>query len=183
MARAALCDGLEDCGRASDAELCARLDPPASAATRAEEEETCSPDHFACYLGSFECLPSSVRCDCKFDCAFGEDEESCHSAACSPQRMWRCPGELKYINSSWLCDRTADCSSGADELPALCGGVTSGAIEEFGLFVDDSWGMAVCADHQFQCASGACVALDRVCDGRRDCDDGTDEGRNCSQST
>ncbi|KAK3914573.1 Modular serine protease [Frankliniella fusca] len=42
----------------------------------------------------------------------------------------------------------------------------------------------VWSDCSFRCQSGSCIETDRVCDGKRDCDDGSDETANtCSSNT
>ena len=38
-----------------------------------------------------------------------------------------------------------------------------------------------CDEHQFQCADGFCIKKNWLCDGEKDCDDGSDEDSNtCS---
>lgn len=39
---------------------------------------------------------------------------------------------------------------------------------------------AVCRPDQFTCGSGECLTADKVCDGRRECRDGSDE-RSCGK--
>jgi Low-density lipoprotein receptor domain class A len=113
-----------------------------------------------------------IRCDCEFNCMFGEDKEGCSS--CEHAGLFRCPGELKFINTTWVCDGLPDCSNGADELPSLCPPYTTS-------FLSGIWTVPDCPDSQFQCKGGHCIDLNYVCDGHPDCPDGTDEGRNCSK--
>ncbi|KAG8173700.1 hypothetical protein JTE90_014405, partial [Oedothorax gibbosus] len=39
---------------------------------------------------------------------------------------------------------------------------------------------AVCPPTEFQCSSGTCLDRQRVCDGKKDCSDASDEGKHCS---
>jgi Low-density lipoprotein receptor domain class A len=113
-----------------------------------------------------------IRCDCEFNCMFGEDEEGCSS--CEHAGLFRCPGELKFINTTWVCDGSPNCANGADELPDLCPPKTTS-------FLSGTWTVSDCRDSQFQCKGGHCIDMNYVCDGHPDCPDGTDEGRNCSK--
>jgi len=164
--RITLCNGIDECQHGTDQQLCSKLN---SSHVTVAPEATCRPDQFTCYLGSSECVSHSVKCNCEFDCLFGEDEEGCSS--CPGQGFFRCPGELRYINSTWLCDGLPDCSTGADELPAICPKATNFAT------LDES-----CLDNEFQCKSGQCIQFKDLCDGIPDCEDGTDEGGNCTKS-
>ena len=110
----------------------------------------------------------NFRCDCKFDCTFGEDEEGCQS--CS-EALFRCPGELRFINMTWVCDGLPDCTSGADELPAVCPNPTT-TPKPGSIFTE-------CTPEEFECSSGQCIPFNLICDEYRHCADGTDEGPKC----
>ena len=86
---------------------------------------------------------------------------------------------MRYINISWVCDGLADCSNSADEQPALC--PTSSQSTTRGSIINDP-DIYLCSADEFVCASGQCIPMDLVCDGERQCSDGTDEGPGCSKS-
>jgi len=111
------------------------------------------------------------RCDCKFDCQFGEDEEACDDEACS-KTLFRCPNELRFINITWVCDGLPDCTSGADELPALCPELTTTTQRPY---------CSQCSPEEFECSSGQCIPSIYRCDEFRHCNDGTDEGPTCGK--
>ena len=42
---------------------------------------------------------------------------------------------------------------------------------------------AKCKEGEFRCDKGACISVEKICDERQDCDDGSDERKeNCRKS-
>lgn len=109
-----------------------------------------------------------LRCNCKFDCRFGEDEEGCPPCK---DGQFRCAKEKKYIDPTWVCDGFNDCEDGSDESPDVCRKTTI-APAASGIFHG-------CKPDEFECLNGQCIPFSSTCDGNRDCADGTDEGTNC----
>lgn len=85
---------------------------------------------------------------------------------------------MRYINISWVCDGLADCSNSADKQPSLCPTSSQSTTPSFGFKDPDIF---LCAADEFVCASGQCIPMELVCDGDRQCADGTDEGPGCSK--
>jgi hypothetical protein len=180
LPRISLCSdgGMAGCQLLTDAQLCANAARNNSRDGRTSQdqvpvpppEETCPSNQFTCFLGTNECIPISQKCNCEFDCHFGEDEEGC--APCG-DGLFRCPGEMRFINTSWVCDGTPDCSSGADELPGLCKPVERSVESRMAPEYD------FCGENEFRCKSGQCISQNWTCDSSRDCADGTDEGGKC----
>jgi hypothetical protein len=124
-------------------------------------------------------FPSEKRCDCRFDCTFGEDEEGCDNLPFSCKKdLFRCPNEMRYINISWVCDGLSDCSNSADEEPVLCPTTTLIPPENPSFL---TLSPQLCSSNEFECVSGQCVDANLVCDGQYDCLDGTDEGVGCGK--
>lgn len=113
---------------------------------------------------------------------FGEDEEGCEDLPFSCKKdLFRCPNEMRYINISWVCDGLGDCSNSADEQPALCPTSTvSPSAKNAPTVMEPEF--YICAADEYTCDSGECVQLTMVCDGIRQCADGTDEGSYCCKS-
>lgn len=122
-----------------------------------------------------------ARCDCQFDCTFGEDEEGCEKLPMTCMKdLFRCPNEMRYINISWVCDGLGDCTNSADEQPALCASARS-ATTTTPSSISNDMNLFICSENEFECASGECIPAELVCDKVHHCTDGTDEGSNCSK--
>ncbi|KAM4026917.1 LOW QUALITY PROTEIN: SCO-spondin-like [Anomaloglossus baeobatrachus] len=79
------------------------------------------------------------------------------------------------INGSKVCDERDDCGDGSDE--RHCGSSFMGSSLAPSWFVPTP-GHNMCSSRQFLCGSGECLSMERQCDLKKDCVDGSDED-NC----
>ncbi|XP_069171358.1 G-protein coupled receptor GRL101 isoform X3 [Procambarus clarkii] len=137
-----VCDGTNDChngGYLSDETGCgeARCD--------GEREEV-----FRC--GDGRCLPSTLRCDHKYDCLHGDDEHNCSRSECSSSE-WQCASG-QCIPAVARCDLQYQCYDQSDEVN--CGKVG-------------------CGPGYRKCGGGQCLPEQQWCDWIPDCPDASDE--------
>ncbi|VDK44235.1 unnamed protein product [Anisakis simplex] len=180
--KAALCDGIDDCGNGADERFCDRkkcglgrfrcdeniciptinlCDGHADCANALDEDQTmcsqrvCLENEFRCKSG--RCIPSGWKCDGRNDCNDGDDEKDCPLGCESDQ--FSCKSNGRCIAKSWVCDGERDCDDGSDEVDCADSVITSD-----------------CSDGNFRCADGSgCLRMSQKCDGHRDCADFSDE--------
>jgi hypothetical protein len=150
------CDGRQDCPSGSDELNCVNV--------------TCAADEFRC-VADGNCISERWTCDGDDDCLDGSDELNCPAVTCRSGE-WQC-NSSQCIPRSWHCDGSFDCSDHSDE-PTECAAQSPGHIAA---------GSTCHNDGEFQChSSGECVHNAWVCDGDKDCEDGSDE-LNCNGKT
>nr|XP_027231118.1 very low-density lipoprotein receptor-like [Penaeus vannamei] len=152
--RAWRCDGGKDCEDGSDEQECPGV--------------TCSESEFQC-RESGTCVARSWHCDGEKDCMDGSDEEGCDVATCSV-REFTCSSGKQCIESDWVCDGDEDCTDGSDEKDC---DVTQSSTQLSTLSPKSA---KECQQSEFRCSSGnQCVRRWYICDGDKDCADGSDE--------
>ncbi|XP_050443839.1 uncharacterized protein LOC126847560 [Adelges cooleyi] len=159
------------------------------------------------------CIPLGWLCDNQKDCVEGEDEYNCFNGnteengntnlynnvdnwyynrgtcrkyefRCRSRRMSVC------LPNSWLCDGRVDCDDGWDENEFNCGRTYNVLRPGIGGDISHREDILCKNRNSFKCWQGTgCVDLRSVCDGTKDCADGSDErvcdnwNSNCDQLT
>lgn len=107
---------------------------------------------------------SISRCDGRFDCISGGDENNCdtfvnhhENAQCSPDADFTCEKDQLCIPIEDACDGKKDCLDGSDEKPETCKSIANKC-------------------KGFLCKNGHCLIDEKwQCDGVNDCGDTSDE--------
>uniref|UniRef100_A0A914GSI0 Low-density lipoprotein receptor-related protein n=1 Tax=Globodera rostochiensis TaxID=31243 RepID=A0A914GSI0_GLORO len=146
-----------------------------------ESEALCGVAKKACNKGEFRCknnhcIHASWECDGDNDCLDGSDEhQNCTYQACQPE-FWQCSNH-KCIPNSWRCDGNDDCDDMSDEQHCTAEEVKAHNLT--GLASATILEGTNCARGQYECQSGQCIDIHKVCDNTYDCTDRTDESPSC----
>uniref|UniRef100_A0A1A9W8J7 EGF-like domain-containing protein n=1 Tax=Glossina brevipalpis TaxID=37001 RepID=A0A1A9W8J7_9MUSC len=143
-----------------------------------ESVYNCEPDQFQCKNGN--CVLGVSLCDGVSDCSDGSDEADCEDLkTCYPPRWFQCSGARELcVSAELLCNGYENCPRGEDELK--CSSHLSNISTT--AFNTSYWHSTQrnCTQFEFTCKmDNSCIPLNFMCDGKRDCYDGSDESSDC----
>ncbi|XP_049434253.1 very low-density lipoprotein receptor isoform X1 [Epinephelus fuscoguttatus] len=159
-----VCDGEHDCKDGSDEEDCA---------------SGCNEDQFQCAHGK-KCIDKDQVCDGIPHCQDRSDEMQC--AQQTEGCFHHCDNKSRCIPANFICDGEKDCSDGTDE--ASCEDQEEDRHErEDGTSPLSVPAPSASSSTPVKCPLGSkpckdnkeCVLYNHVCDGEKDCADGSDE--------
>nr|XP_009682064.1 PREDICTED: uncharacterized protein LOC104149877 [Struthio camelus australis] len=148
---------------------------------------SCPRTHVLCRDGT-ECVAQEYVCDGEKDCVDGSDEDGC-AELCDIPGAFRCSSGAVCVRPGERCDGVLQCPDASDEVGCWsptrdcalrCDGATRCIPESWLCHGHADCHPAPCQSHEYPCGLGTCLNASLVCDGQRDCADGSDEGGNCS---
>ncbi|XP_071556851.1 modular serine protease [Temnothorax nylanderi] len=137
------------------------------------QTNNCGLQKFRCRNG--DCIASDLLCDGKTDCRDLSDEteaECKRPEILCPNYAFRC-NYGGCIDRDLVCNGVPNCADNSDETQPQCLNTTNGQTERPG---------RRCRENEFKCDNGQCISSTAVCDGTRNCADGSDETSKLCQS-
>ncbi|XP_072101165.1 basement membrane-specific heparan sulfate proteoglycan core protein isoform X3 [Mobula birostris] len=118
----------------------------------------CKSNEFSC--GSGECVPLDYRCDMRADCSDMSDEDNCaETTDAIPTPPIVQPVGPEDTTSALVITRP----DRPVQIPTVSAPITAATF------------MRPCSIDKAVCQNGQCIPRDYLCDGERDCSDGSDE--------
>eukprot|EP01083_Nonionella_stella_P015640 43781_1 len=141
---------------------------------------SCKISEFEC--GDGDCIWGGLVCDGNPNCPNGRDEkQNCnYSLIICPSDMFRCQSNGMCIAMGKRCNGILDCEDGSDEgrrenCSEVITDIDCGEQPQFiQSHVGDLWHLQISGGY-FKCKNGQCIEGQHMCDGYKDCIDGSDE--------
>ncbi|XP_059214408.1 low-density lipoprotein receptor-related protein 2 isoform X2 [Centropristis striata] len=167
-----LCDGEKDCLDGSDEVGC---DPVNAASTETPIVETPASTCFTPSMlcpDSALCISQNQQCDGQRDCPDGSDENNC-MVQCKNPGDFLCRNRRNCVPMMQMCDGRAHCPDGSDEMQCKPADPSPKASNTD---LSDRSAPLKCRRGFEPCKDGLeCVMYSHMCDGEKDCQDGSDE--------
>ncbi|XP_034752534.1 low-density lipoprotein receptor-related protein 2-like isoform X1 [Etheostoma cragini] len=162
-----LCDGERDCLNGTDEVGCDTVTAATTESPVHTPVSTCITPSVLC-PGSSLCISQNQLCDGQRDCPDGFDENSC-IAQCKNPDDFLCSDRRACVPKTKVCDGRAHCPDGSDEKRCQSANPTAPPPSARSTPL-------MCRKGFKPCKNGLeCVMYSHVCDGERDCQDGSDE--------
>uniref|UniRef100_I3J869 Si:dkey-88l16.3 n=1 Tax=Oreochromis niloticus TaxID=8128 RepID=I3J869_ORENI len=164
-----LCDGEKDCVDGSD-EVGCNYNTATTKAPAFPFASPCTPPSVLCPRSSL-CIAEHQLCDGQRDCPDGFDENGC-MVHCENSNDFLCSDHKRCIPEMQVCDGRAQCPDGSDEKHCQSPNPTATSSDELSTRSTP----LKCRNGFKLCDDGLeCVMYSHLCDGEKDCKDGSDE--------